>query len=86
MNVIFTCGGTGGHINPAIALANNLRSRDLLEGEAEVGLPADCRCGDFHRLLPAGADAVKNGEETAFAVSSFCVAENTSHFQTMCLT
>ncbi len=28
MNVIFTCGGTGGHINPAIALANNLRLRD----------------------------------------------------------
>lgn len=28
MNVIFTCGGTGGHINPAIALANSLRSRD----------------------------------------------------------
>ena len=27
MNVIFTCGGTGGHINPAIALANTLRSR-----------------------------------------------------------
>ena len=22
MNVIFTCGGTGGHINPAIAVAN----------------------------------------------------------------
>ena len=28
MNVIFTCGGTGGHINPAIALANTLRERD----------------------------------------------------------
>ena len=28
MNVIFTCGGTGGHINPAIALANTLRRRD----------------------------------------------------------
>ena len=28
MNVIFTCGGTGGHINPAIALANTLRQRD----------------------------------------------------------
>ena len=28
MNLIFTCGGTGGHINPAIALANTLRERD----------------------------------------------------------
>ena len=28
MNVIFTCGGTGGHINPAIALANTLREKD----------------------------------------------------------
>lgn len=27
MNVIFTCGGTGGHINPAIAVANILRQR-----------------------------------------------------------
>ena len=25
MNVIFTCGGTAGHINPAIAVANILR-------------------------------------------------------------
>ncbi len=27
MNVIFTCGGTGGHINPAIAVANTLKKR-----------------------------------------------------------
>ena len=27
MNVIFTCGGTGGHINPAIAVANLLKDR-----------------------------------------------------------
>ena len=28
MNVIFTCGGTGGHINPAIAVANLIRERN----------------------------------------------------------
>ncbi len=27
MNVIFTCGGTGGHINPAIAVANAYKAR-----------------------------------------------------------
>ncbi len=27
MNIIFTCGGTGGHINPAIAVANEMRDR-----------------------------------------------------------
>ena len=27
MNVIFTCGGTGGHINPAIAVANIMKER-----------------------------------------------------------
>lgn len=27
MNVIFTCGGTGGHINPAIAVANTFQER-----------------------------------------------------------
>ena len=27
MNVIFTCGGTGGHINPAIAVANMWKAR-----------------------------------------------------------
>ena len=28
MNVIFTCGGTGGHMNPAIAVANLIKERN----------------------------------------------------------
>ena len=28
MNLVFTCGGTAGHINPAIAVANEMRRRD----------------------------------------------------------
>ena len=28
MNLIFTCGGTAGHINPAIAVANGMKLRD----------------------------------------------------------
>ena len=28
MNVIFTCGGTAGHVNPAIALAGLMQRRD----------------------------------------------------------
>ena len=28
MNLIFTCGGTAGHINPALAVANLMRERD----------------------------------------------------------
>ena len=27
MNLIFTCGGTAGHINPAIAVANQIREK-----------------------------------------------------------
>ena len=27
MNLIFTCGGTAGHINPAIAVANRMKER-----------------------------------------------------------
>ena len=45
MNVIFTCGGTAGHVNPALALAGHLRERDpsvrILFVGAERGLERD---------------------------------------------
>lgn len=37
MNVLFTCGGTGGHINPAIAVARMLRERRPDAGILFVG-------------------------------------------------
>ena len=49
MNVIFTCGGTGGHINPAIAVADLLRQRrpetNILFVGAEDGME--------NKLVPA---------------------------------
>ena len=45
MNVIFTCGGTGGHISPAIAVANLVRQRcpdaNILFVGAENGMEKD---------------------------------------------
>ncbi len=49
MNVIFTCGGTGGHINPAIAVADLLRERRPETNILFVGA-AD---GMENKLVPA---------------------------------
>ena len=58
--VIFTCGGTAGHVNPAIALAQLMREKDpeteFLFVGAERGLEKDCSgqalfqaaCGILH--------------------------------------
>ncbi len=37
MKVLFSCGGTGGHINPAIAIADTLKQRDNSTGVLFVG-------------------------------------------------
>ena len=39
MNVIFTCGGTAGHVNPALALAGYLREKDPAARVLFVGTP-----------------------------------------------
>lgn len=48
MNVVFTCGGTGGHIYPAIAVANMLRQR---KPEAKI-LFIGAEDGMENRLVP----------------------------------
>lgn len=44
MNVIFTCGGTGGHINPALAVAKLLRERKPDSGILFVGAEDGMEC------------------------------------------
>ena len=39
MRVIFTCGGTAGHVNPALALAGLMRQRDPQTAVLFVGTP-----------------------------------------------
>ena len=84
MNVIFTCGGTAGHISPAIAVANLIRERspesNILFVGAEEGMECDLvpRAGynvetvqiaSFRRkLTPAGL--VHNVKALGYMVSS----------------
>ena len=39
MNVIFTCGGTAGHVNPALALARYFQQKDPAAKVLFVGTP-----------------------------------------------
>ena len=55
MNIIFTCGGTAGHINPAIALAKLFRERQPDCGILFIG----ARGGMEERLVPREGFALK---------------------------
>lgn len=84
MNVIFTCGGTAGHISPAIAVANLIRERDpdakILFVGAEEGMECDLvpragypvetvKIASFRRkLTPAGI--AHNVKAVSYMVSS----------------
>ena len=60
MNVIFTCGGTGGHIMPAIAVANILKQRHpdckilFVGGEGGMEETLVPKAGYELKVLPAG--------------------------------
>ena len=84
MNVIFTCGGTGGHINPAIAVANTLREKDpnckilFIGGKGNMEEELVPKAGYQLRVLPAfglersfSAKAIRNNVK---AVKSVLVA------------
>jgi len=70
MNVIFTCGGTAGHVNPALALAGYLREKDPQTGILFVGTPD----GIEKKLVAAAGydyDAVEvSGFSRAISLSS----------------
>lgn len=59
MRVIMTGGGTGGHIYPAVAIADEIRRRDknaeILFVGAEIGMEGDLvpKCGYDIKLIPA---------------------------------
>ena len=50
MKILFACGGTGGHINPAIAIASYIRQRDPKAQIRFAGNPK----GMEARLVPGG--------------------------------
>jgi len=69
MNVIFTCGGTGGHINPAIAVANIWKERfpdsDILFIGAKGGMEEELVPKAGYRLETIPAAGISRGKDFA---------------------
>lgn len=63
MNVLFTCGGTGGHINPAIAVANIWKERHPQDRILFVGVKGHME----EQLVPKAGFALKTIPSTGMA-------------------
>ena len=63
MNVIFTCGGTGGHINPAIAVANIWKERHPDSNILFIGAMSNME----EKLVPKAGFPIQTIHAAAFA-------------------
>ncbi len=74
MNVMFACGGSGGHINPALAIAGEVRRRDPSAGILFIGADREME----KRLVPAAGYQLENVTMTGFSrsLSPKAVASN----------
>ena len=63
MNVIFTCGGTGGHINPAIAVANIWKERHPDSNILFIGAKGHME----EKLVPAAGYALETFETSGMS-------------------
>ena len=65
MNVIFTCGGTAGHISPALAVASLVRERypdtNILFVGAEDGMETDLGARAGFRLETVQTPPISSG-------------------------
>jgi UDP-N-acetylglucosamine--N-acetylmuramyl-(pentapeptide) pyrophosphoryl-undecaprenol N-acetylglucosamine transferase len=75
MNVIFTCGGTGGHINPAIAVANMWKQRHPDSNILFIGATGHME----EKLVPAAGFELKT-----FSTSGMCRKLNFSGIKKNC--
>ena len=78
MNVIFTCGGTAGHVNPALALAGYMKKQDLQTRILFVGTP-----GGIERKLVEKAGYDFHGVEVTGFSRAISLAGLTHNLKTV---
>ena len=79
MNVVFTCGGTGGHINPAIAVANIWKERhpdsNVLFVGAEDNMEEELVPKAGYQLKTMKLCSISRGKNFAGTSLEFCLSQ-----------